>query len=165
MKKLNFLTVFLFFLTACIYSQTSENSVTIPTLKHHSVYAELGGNSGLYSLNYDYTFSMSEKTQIAFGSGFGLYNILPHDSFSGRKNIYYLTPGMNFLFGKNSHHFETGINVLLIGTVIPSLRFGYRYQPVKGGFLFRIAFTPMVSVGTIDGTIVPWGGLSFGYTF
>jgi hypothetical protein len=161
MKKLNSLAVFLFFLTPPIYSQTSENSFTTPILKHHSVYAELGGNSGIYSLNYDYTLSTSEKTQIAFGSGFGYYSFHPDDLFSGGRNTtYYLTPSMNFLYGKNSHHLEAGISVLLIGAAIPSVRFGYRYQPVKGGFLFRIAFTPLL----IGGMPVPWGGLSFGYT-
>jgi hypothetical protein len=162
MKKIKSLALFLLFVTSAIFSQTNENSVATTTLlKHHSIYAELGGNSGIYSLNYDYTLSMSEKTQIAFGSGFGFYGIVQERTFSSMKNIYYLTPSLNFLYGRNSHHLEAGINVLLIGATIPSLRFGYRYQPVKGGFLFRVAFTPIL----LAGMPIPWGGLSLGYTF
>ena len=33
--------------------------------KHHSVYLELGGNSGAYSLNYDYSMYVSEGTKLA----------------------------------------------------------------------------------------------------
>jgi len=85
---LNSITVFLLFFITGIYSQTNENSVatTPPVLKHHSIYAEIGGNSGIYSLNYDYTLSTSEESQIAFGTGFGFYSIHSDGLSSGSKN-------------------------------------------------------------------------------
>ncbi len=38
---------------------------------------------------------------------------------------------------------------------------GYRYEPVEGGFLFRIAFTPIL----LGGNFQPYGGISFGWGF
>jgi hypothetical protein len=162
MKKLTSITLFLLFFITGIYSQTSESPLTPPPVfKHHSVYLELGGNSVLYSFNYDYTISLCEETKLAIGSGFGV-NIVPAAPSSDWKNICFLTPSLNLLFGKKSHHVETGVSMILTGEgKAPAIRLGYRYQPVKGGFLFRIGFTP-VGAG---GIIIPLAGLSFGYTF
>lgn len=53
-----------------------------------------------------------------------------------------------------------------------SMRVGYRYQKPGSGFLFRLGFTPLLPFGGSEGTeldfvrtVVPMGGISFGYTF
>ena len=129
--------------------------------KHHSVYLELGGNSGAYSLNYDYSMYVSEGTKLAFGAGLGLLDMMTYrdEPTPTQSTLFFFTPEANLLFGKNSHHLETGVSLLLFQ--IPALRVGYRYQPAKGGFLFRAGFTPLL----FRMEIFPWGGISFGYTF
>lgn len=134
---------------------------TIPKIKHNSIYVELGGNSLAYSLNYDYTFSLAENTKLAVGAGLGYYTM--HSYANGptptETNLFFFTPEANLLFGKKSHHLEMGASLLLFA--FPALRIGYRYQRPQGGFLFRVGFTPFVP--NLD--FVPWGGISFGYTF
>jgi hypothetical protein len=132
-------------------------------IKHHSVYVELGGNSIVYSLNYDYTFSLSESTKLAIGAGFE-YLIMNSSFFSNSpysahqdKPFLFITPAVNLLCGKKSHHLELGISAIYLA--LPSARIGYRYQPAKGGFFFRIGYTPVLIFP------IHWGGISFGYTF
>jgi len=157
-------TLFIFLLTGISLSSFSlpnELSNSKP-LKNNSVYLELGGNF-LYSLNYENLIQTSKSMRIAVGSGL---EYLPDIEVDGTKtnHVFCLTPSVNFLFGKTSHKLETGVSLfvpMLVGAILPSARLGYRYQPVNGGFLFRIAFTPMVS----HSSVIPWAGISVGYTF
>lgn len=165
MKKNFIFSIIAILFSTYAYTQEASKADTVPNInaniKHNSIYLELGGNSGFYSINYDYTFSLSESTKLAAGAGLGYYKT--HSYAEGPvptiKNLFFITPEANFMFGKKSHHFETGVSLLLFQ--IPTLRVGYRYQPAKGGFLFRAGFTPFIT--GLDFT--PWGGLSFGYTF
>lgn len=160
MKKTT-LSVLLIVFSHCLLSAQDTISVNTSGFKHHSIYLELGGSSGIYSANYDYSFSISEGTKLALGAGLGYYSIYSyHDGPAPvETNMFFFTPEANLLFGKKSHHFETGASLFLFQ--IPALRIGYRYQPRKGGFLFRAGFTPIL----FGMDIIPWGGLSFGYTF
>ena len=47
------------------------------------------------------------------------------------------------------------------GGVNVTATFGYRYQPVNGGYIYRIGLTPFF----IDGEFQLWGGISFGNAF
>ena len=170
--KTKHLVLFTFILLGfCVFAQEQEEydfsneqtyeKIEKPKLKHHSVYVELGGNSIVYSLNYDYTFSLSESSKLAIGSGFE-YVVM--DSYANpdihtpeAQPFLFVTPAVNLLLGKKSHHLEIGMSAIYL--TIPSARIGYRYQPAKGGFLFRIGFTPIVAIP------FPWAGISFGYTF
>jgi hypothetical protein len=46
--------------------------------------------------------------------------------------------------------------------VLGTLNFGYRYQPVDGGFSFRAGVSPII---TSDQFLPYWPYLSFGYSF
>ena len=53
-----------------------------------------------------------------------------------------------------------------------SVRVGYRYQKPGSGLLFRLGFTPLLPFGgyedtelDFEKTVVPMGGISFGYAF
>ena len=151
-----------------INSQTATDSI-----KRNSVYIELLGNSLIYSLNYDHLFDLTPQTKLAVGVGVGylyIHNESGHFVISEfTNNVFLVTPEVNFLIGRSSKHFfETGLSLCnKIETdnfnykLAPALRIGYRFQPLKGGFLFRIGFTPMY----YDNKIYPLGGLSFGYSF
>ena len=160
MKKITLVLFITVFSHGLLFAQETIEDIT-PDFRHHSIYLELGGNSVLYSLNYDYSLSLSEGAKLALGAGLGLYSIDSYSDgpFPTKANLFFFTPEANILFGKNSHHFETGASLLLFQ--IPALRIGYRYQPRKGGFLFRAGFTPFV----VGMSFIPWGGVSFGYSF
>ena len=86
---------------------------------------------------------------------------------------------VNYLVGKKRSSFETGFGItplytavdakidngLFSGdglTVVGFLTAGYRFQPIKRGVAFRVAWTPAVSSG---GFSPAWFGLSLGYSF
>ena len=160
MKKIILTIICTLFGHFSTFSQENTLEIT-PKIKHHSIYLELGGNSGAYSVNYDYSLSVSESAKLAVGTGLSALSLYSYNDGPApvQNTQFFITPEANLLFGKNSHHLETGVSLLLFQ--IPALRVGYRYQPAKGGFLFRAGFTPLL----FRMEIFPWGGISFGYTF
>jgi hypothetical protein len=155
---------------AAIYADTLQQ---ISNFKHHSVYAELFGNSFFfYSVNYDYLLKIyRDNIKLAIGTGIGYYPVSYLDSHGHKTPIehyIYLIPEANFLFGKKSHYLEVGTSLMVAATfknieLKPNGRIGYRYQPQKGGFLFRAAYTPILNGNGWFG--YHWAGISFGYIF
>jgi len=153
------------------FSQNNDTLQSISNFKRHSIYAELLGNSFFYSVNYDYLFRIyKDNIKLAAGAGTGyLFYKYHKEFFEYTMHYFYFTPEVNFLFGKKSHYFETGTALMCIivngkhVVFVPNGRIGYRYQPQKGGFLFRIAYTPAFTAwGTLGHC---WFGASFGYIF
>ncbi|WP_022836174.1 hypothetical protein [Salisaeta longa] len=165
-------TTFFQTLIAFLFLIGGLGSSAAPTAQAQSaknaIYTEVAGNSLLYSVNYDRRFS---------------------DKISGRLGV--MTAGAsgvsltafplmgNYLLGSGSHRLELGLGpqIFLVsidggsgdlagfdeeGTAIAgTATIGYRYQPMDGGFLFRIGFTPSFS----QFGFLPWAGLSLGYAF
>jgi hypothetical protein len=167
MYRLIFLLLF-FILYNSVFSQ--DTMVNKAVIKRHSAYLEIFGNTGLLpSINYDYMiFSVRNNhlsSRIGFVTDFSQFMILPLE--------------MNYFTGHTPHHFELGLGItfeiqfedqiedyyvpwMLVG------RIGYRYQKMEGGWLFRLAFTPLCdyfSSGGFDRFIQPSGGFSVGYSF
>ena len=136
MKKIILTIICTLFGLFSTFSQENTLEIT-PKIKHHSIYLELGGNSGAYSVNYDYSLSVSESAKLAVGTGLSALSLYSYNDGPApvQNTQFFITPEANLLFGKNSHHLETGVSLLLFQ--IPVLRIGYRYQPKKGSFLFR----------------------------
>ncbi|MCS7211722.1 MAG: hypothetical protein RMI34_01110 [Chloroherpetonaceae bacterium] len=46
------------------------------------------------------------------------------------------------------------------------LHLGYRFQQPDGGFLLRLGFTPLIATNRSTGElgVLPWGGLSLGWS-
>ena len=162
MKKLIIL------MTCCIISSGISAQVqAVDNVKRHSVFVELGGNSFIYSLNYDYKIDVSKKLQVAVGSGFSYPIFTKNISTFDGINI---TPSINLLYGEKKGKFEIGCG-LLTGIsksenyYIPSFRIGVRYL-WKNGFLFRAGIVTLFPGESDDfHFIVPLPGLSFGYSF
>jgi len=121
-----------------------------------SPFIELGGK-GWLSLNVD--FRIKETYAISIGVAGIEEGVSP--------NV------MGYYFGGKKHRLEAGggvsgmikngnfISMMVHGVI------GYRYQKKKGLF-FRAGFTPMFSIPfTDDGNyaVIPWAGLSLGYSF
>ncbi|MEN3014075.1 MAG: hypothetical protein ABDH23_05640 [Endomicrobiia bacterium] len=149
--------------------------------KRNSLYLEIGGTGIGLSINAEtkvlpYLALRGGVSSAILGFGFPL-------------SISYLSGADKF-----SHHFEAGVSfsyfeVLSIfgegtfGLPLFGGIFGYRYQPKKGGFLFRVVYTPLVRIEEkeryeVAGEVsVPtgekyyvyhvlhWGGISFGFSF
>jgi hypothetical protein len=86
---------------------------------------------------------------------------------------------LNYLLGKNDKYFEIGAGATYASfnsgsdflgfkstpssssQLFGTMTFGYRYQPVDGGFNFRASFNPII----YSSNFTPFFGISFGYTF
>lgn len=162
MKRLLLFLLALGIITQVGFAQEKEESIT----RHpaaNAIYLELGGNSFVYSFNYDRIVPLSQRTKIALGAGLEAVSSISINGVNYDASLC-LTPAVNFLFGKKSSHFETGLALFVpfsTNMAFPSIRIGYRYQPWEKGFLFRIGFTPLL----ISSILVPWGGISLGYAF
>jgi len=137
-----------------------------------TVFVELLGNGITYSFNYDTRFSNRP------------------DGFGGRAGIGYISVDgvnltsipfvANYLLGKNGKYFEIGAGATFIAVSdrtntnasnnpinsasgwTGTMSFGYRSQPVDGGFLFRAGITPIF---TGELFFPFWPQISFGYAF
>jgi hypothetical protein len=138
----------------------------------NSVYVELLGNGFFYSINYDHRFTNN------FGGRFGFMIIEGQSEQSTDDQVSFaILPVMaNYLVGSGSHRLElgAGLQFVLVGGTLENYgtfsgggiggvttTFGYRYQPVDGGFLFRVGATPFYN----DGRPKLSGGVSLGYAF
>lgn len=162
----------------------TDDSLKI-SCKKNSIYIELGGQGGIYSIGYDCIFDIKEKTKNSFSIGFsyvqGLDNrnivrvfVLP---FS-RNTIYFrylelglgLTPAIYAELKKASTYKAVYVDAYTEITPLLFLtpKLGFRYQKNDGGFFFRAALTPMFSLisnSFLYRRVYPWAGLSFGKTF
>lgn len=166
--------LFLFFL---ILFLAIHGSFCQESFKRNTVYAELLGAGGLASVNFDYRLGKNPE-------GFGLRTGIGYFQWNNSSTVT-LPIIANYLLGKNGKYLDLGIGARLgyetmvdkepnspdqifeegfrIGA--PILNIGYRYQPIEGGFNFRIGFSPYInfSQGMPDFFWMPH--LSLGYTF
>ena len=134
------------------------------TVKRNSIYAELGGPAGLYSLNFDrIVWAPLPWLKVAPGIGLSVYNNTVAD-FPIR---------ISALLGPKSHHFELGLGAepefywnKKYSSEYQTIYFGkigYRYQQMQGGLQFQFAVTPMYYAGSDWNT--GWFSLALGYAF
>ena len=170
MKALARIT-FAFSLLAAAASVAAVPRAQAQDIARNSVYIELLGNGGLYSLNYDRKITNNVSARVglmAFGG----------ESTDGDRIGLSLVPLMaNYLVGKHNHRLELGggpVVAYAAGNIkehgigefsdfglVGTATFGYRYQPLQGGFNFRLGFTPLFSASSV----APSFGVSFGYGF
>jgi hypothetical protein len=144
-----------------------------------AVYVELGG-AGLASVNFDMRLQKKEDG-LGFRVGVGGFSIESDYGYGSSKSSIVTVPmGLTYLLGKDQrNYFEIGAGATLVfesekdnynnveetenfSSTFGHLHFGYRLQPVNGGFLFRAGITPVFG----DGFFIPYfAGISFGYKF
>ena len=131
-------------------------------LKKNTVYAEVGGNGIVYSLNYERVFYLKNKPRFCGRIGIAVFP----QPFPG-DGVAVVCPGEINLFWGGEHNFleiGTGFTYNSVENAhLLIFRLGYRFQKPEGGFLFRIAATPVLS-SEIDQPVF-WAGLSVGYAF
>lgn len=156
-----------------------------------AIYSEFLGPSATFGINYDARF---DKTNNGLGwrAGLGLFKIdgtiltvpVGLNYLIGKRGSYlelgvgatYLYATTNVFFLENSVHEEL-INsdgkvgfmvseVKPISTVFGNITFGYRFQPLQGGFLFRLGFSPVLSMHNGNLRYFPFMPyLGLGYAF
>lgn len=164
MKKLLLIT----FSVCLSLSFLTAQVVTSPPKVQQTYYLDLGGGSILYSLNVENSIRIDKYAKLAFGIGAEYF---PKSSeFSGSNNVeslfgsFWVIPSASLLIGKKSNFLELGGAFIAktragIQIIDLSSRIGYRFQPYKGGFFFRIGYTPRISWETEH-----YAGISVGYT-
>ena len=158
---------------------------TYATKKAKTVFFELFGPGVLYSVNYDFRF---KNRQDGWGARVGIgYDATERDHIftiplavnylAGKKGKYfevgagltYYNAATNDFFFDEHFNYTTDANGTIISSsrksasgVLGSLNFGYRYQPLDGGFSFRTGFSPLI---TSNQFAFYWPYISFGYAF
>lgn len=157
-------------------AQSANHAIKTPG--RTQFYAELGGPGILFSANMDTRFKKSSlgwggRVGIGFVTAYEVDGSLNDDPISALT----LPVQVNYVFGKaeSPHTFEVGAGITYVGKeleimnfyddktsqVFGTASFMYRRQPVKGGFTWRIGFTPLIAKGYIQAS----GGVSIGYSF
>ena len=151
MKKYLFLSLFLLFNSVLLSVKAQEIG---PKLKRNTIFIELLGNGGFYSLNYDRILISKEKWKLAGRAGVSYFNFF--DDFNTQ---YYAIPlEVSYLVGKGNHYLETGLGITPFYKfgegieefnheqktlfITSTARIGYRYQRKDGGFFFKAGWTP-----------------------
>ena len=144
-----------------------------------NIFIELGAQGLLFSANYDTRFG-DKRNGIGGRIGIGATS---SDDFNSTNSTSISIPiSLNYLLGSGKNFFEIGLGATYLKTtsssifsdsngfqngneryttVIGTMAFMYRLQPIESGFSFRGGFTPIFySEG-----FRPFAGLSLGYTF
>ncbi len=153
----------------------SATSSTAQTATHpkENIYVELLGNGFLYSINYEHFFG--RQTTLRIGAMIFSGEATSDNGDDRLRAGLVLMPVMlNRLLGRGNHHLEVGAGPVFIYLtaqfddwdtirgfgVRATARIGYVYLRPKGGWNFRIAYTPLIT-----DTVSHSGGIAIGYAF
>ena len=183
MKIFTIILLLNFSLITQSFGQVTEDTTSI---SKNTVYFELLGNGGTYSLNYDRI--LFSKNLIKAAARVGLSDIY---QAMDKRHLITFPSEISFLYGKK-HNIEFGFGYsfnflynskskyLSDVDFYPSsllLRLSYRFQKPNSGFFFKAGISiPTVllsgyrlkyfySYVYVPPSYDPWPGLSFGYTF
>ena len=170
------LTLLSFFLLFGLAGAAQESPSTGTGMKRNSIYAELLGNGGVYSINYDRVFQLNNHLKIVPRVGFSTLKqviIVPVEAnlllsgsrtaknfFEGGLGVTILKPLSGFsgqlltINGYDYNFKNEAVNTPLI------VRAGFRHQKPAGGLMYRtglLLFTGEDSLLTL--------GIGIGYTF
>ena len=169
--KYIFITTAFLTLSLCSYSQ-EENEVNAT----NTLFVEVGGNAGLYSINYDKILAQRSRLKLSIRIG---VSIFPQPLDPGIFIQPIVPIEVNGFYG-NKHHIEIGISygstlypgytlgeekkaVLYHYSIVG--RLGYRYQKKEGGLFMRIAYTPWLYDSASEDSFLTWGAVAIGKSF
>lgn len=144
----------------------------------NAFFIELGGNAGLYSLNYDRIYLYKEKLKLSARIGLA---INPKGKLI--EQVYLVE--QNIILFQNPHHLEIGIGItnqrqynescntigkyLWENILYGSTRLGYRYQKQDDGLFLRAGLTPIFmqqsDCGFNASYFQLWAGFAIGMSF
>jgi hypothetical protein len=147
-----------------------------------SMFFELLGNGGAYSINADYRIQENCSVRL------GIVTWKASGLFGANDHLTAFPLLVNYLYGSGNHWLELGGGVLYgrykvtsgFGDVLEDYNFttltgtlSYRYQRPHGGLFFKAGLTPLYPLGSeakkypAEATedFLPWAGIAWGYTF
>jgi hypothetical protein len=123
------------------------------------IFAEVGGNGVLLSINYEHL--LNEKVGIRIGAGTAGYSGL---TFPIMLNYYFFEkPKLELGIGLLSISKMMSNDLLGEESTLISFTIGLKSYKANGGFLFRLSFTPFYNLS--NNKIIFYGGLSAGWAF
>ena len=151
-------------LSAGVFAQEKESG---PVDAMNAIYGEIGGNALFICLNYERFIQKNMSIRVGYGSAVIYGHAVPvmFNFFVGENHRLELGAGVIFLFGRErfitSYIFHDENLRMASGT------FGYRYQSVDGGFVFRLGLNPSYALSEyeLDRKLFLWAGMSFGAAF
>ena len=137
----------------------------------NGLYAELGGNGGIWSANYERF--LTDDLSLRIGASY----VSVTDSLGTNATLATFPLTASWLgMRSGSHALEVGAGVVFASASISTGTFGakafgsavigtgilgYRYAPLNGGFTLRLAFTPLFGNGEVFASV----GLALGAVF
>jgi hypothetical protein len=139
---------------------------------YNSLFVEIFGSGGLYSLNYEHLFGNSN---VSVRAGFDYFHLSQALGLPANQTFLGFPVLGNYYLGGADHKLQLGAGALVayqstagfktqVGAAA-ALVVGYRYIPHDGGLDFGVAFTPMIGTGEYFPSFLPWGGVSLGAGF
>lgn len=123
-----------------------------------NLYLEIGGDAFVGSINVEKL--LDRNTYLRAGAT-GWKRPARNESGYELKSTFLFGAGYLFKLKGNSR-IEAGLTVSRRNSAtVFTVPVGYRYQPEKSGFIFRLTFVPFVS----QEGLLPWIGISLGRTF
>lgn len=174
MQKMFTLTLSIFLLSFTVQAQDTvylkkeKKQKIITDRAPQAVFVELYGRGIIFSANYDRRFS-KRLDGLGFSIGTGFFKV---DEFT----FLTIPATLNYLIGGRGKYFETGAGLTFANAgiddyfndvkssgsiILGTMTFGYRSQPVKGGFNFRGGLNLFAG----QGVFAPYPYISFGYGF
>lgn len=156
------------------YSVSFAQTDSTATTANNSVSLDILGIGGYGSLNYERTIFNFSSIRVGVRAGISTLNFT---DYTTKFNPDIIIPiSINALYG-NKHNLELGAGQVISNIVQASKKnykpervfnahanftIGYRYQKKKGGFMFRLNYTPIIE---FYNDYRHWGGVSVGYAF
>ncbi len=148
----------IFLLFTKLIAQTDSTSVAI--VHPHSIYLEIGGNNGIYSINYERMISNKFSARLGFSYLPFTETTNSGDHFNAKSFVIIMPLYFITIYNNNKIGFGVGI-VIDSKKINPSFSIGYKYRPANNGFMFHINYTPLFSEDLKKGE--SWVGIGVGY--
>lgn len=147
-----------------------------------AIFVEAFGQGLHATLNYDMRLKKGATDGFGFRAGMGGIFTGSASADAGSELTYVLgfPVGVTYLIGKRRNAFEAGLGITPHRAATPLhsptkpkiinengwgangyLNLGYRLQPVKNGFVFRLTWTPVINTAEVISRF----GISAGYSF
>lgn len=178
MRRLSLTT---FFMAALLFQVKAQTETPAPYNK--AIFVEALGNGMGISANYDMRVKRGVQDGLGFRAGIGGLSINGTDENGQSLDASILTfpLAVNYLIGKRRSAFEAGLGITPLYATAAIydannagitdakgwgasgfVNLGYRFQPLKNGFVFRIDWTPAFNS---TGFSPAWFGISAGIGF
>jgi hypothetical protein len=167
MKKLLILLIVALF-SGGVFAQEKEKGIVIDREAKNAIYFEMFGNGICMTLNYERFIKRNMSVRAGVGTAllYALATPIMFNFFVGQKYRLELGIGVTIFCSQlrmGNNTFGNEKMIAITSTV------GYRYQPVDGGPIFKIGFTPFYlfesSGGFNKNIFFPFFGFSFGGSF